>query len=159
MADVLIRGASLLGDVIGDLGIRDGVFIPAEDIDPGAASTRQVDASGLVALPGLVDLHTHLRQPGMDHAETVLSGSQAAAAGGFTAVFAMANTNLWPIRSESPTLCTAWAERPVTSMSAQLGRSPKGSQVKSWRESRVWLTARRKFGCSLTMATVCQIRS
>ena len=92
MADVLIRGASLLGDAIGDLGIRDGVFIPAEDIDPGAASTRQVDASGLVALPGLVDLHTHLRQPGMDHAETVLSGSQAAAAGGFTAVFAMANT-------------------------------------------------------------------
>ena len=92
MADVLIRGASLLGDVIGDLGIRDGVFIPAEDIDPGAASTRLVDASGLVALPGLVDLHTHLRQPGMDHAETVLSGSQAAAAGGFTAVFAMANT-------------------------------------------------------------------
>jgi len=92
MADVLIRGASLLGDAIGDLGIRDGVFIPAEDIDPGAASTRHVDASGLVALPGLVDLHTHLRQPGMDHAETVLSGSQAAAAGGFTAVFAMANT-------------------------------------------------------------------
>ena len=92
MADVLIRGASLLGDATGDLGIRDGVFIPAEDIDPGAASTRLVDASGLVALPGLVDLHTHLRQPGMDHAETVLSGSQAAAAGGFTAVFAMANT-------------------------------------------------------------------
>jgi len=92
MADVLIRGASLLGDATGDLGIRDGVFIPAEDIDAGAASTRLVDASGLVALPGLVDLHTHLRQPGMDHAETVLSGSQAAAAGGFTAVFAMANT-------------------------------------------------------------------
>jgi len=92
MADVLIRGASLLGDATGNLGIRDGVFIPAEDIDPGAASTRLVDASGLVALPGLVDLHTHLRQPGMDHAETVLSGSQAAAAGGFTAVFAMANT-------------------------------------------------------------------
>jgi dihydroorotase len=90
--DVLIRGAQLLGASEGDLGIRDGVFVPADDIDAGANRTRVVDASGLVALPGLVDLHTHLRQPGMDHAETVLSGSRAAAAGGFTAVFAMANT-------------------------------------------------------------------
>ena len=92
MSDVLIRGAQLLGASEGDLGIRNGVFVPADDIDAGAKKTRVVDASGLVALPGLVDLHTHLRQPGMDHAETVLSGSRAAAAGGFTAVFAMANT-------------------------------------------------------------------
>ena len=92
MSDVLIRGAQLLGASEGDLGIRDGVFVPADDIHAGAKKTRVVDASGLVALPGLVDLHTHLRQPGMDHAETVLSGSRAAAAGGFTAVFAMANT-------------------------------------------------------------------
>jgi len=92
VSDVLIRGAQLLGASEGDLGIRDGVFVPADDIHAGAKKTRVVDASGLVALPGLVDLHTHLRQPGMDHAETVLSGSRAAAAGGFTAVFAMANT-------------------------------------------------------------------
>lgn len=92
MADILIRQASLLGGAIGDLGIRDGVFIPAAEVDPSAQNTTVIEAEGLVALPGLVDLHTHLRQPGMDHAETVLSGSQAAAAGGFTAVFAMANT-------------------------------------------------------------------
>ena len=92
MTDILIRQASLLGDAIGDLGIRDGVFVPASELDPSAKTTTVIDAEGLVALPGLVDLHTHLRQPGMDHAETVLSGSQAAAAGGFTAVFAMANT-------------------------------------------------------------------
>jgi dihydroorotase len=51
-----------------------------------------VDASGLIALPGLVDLHTHLREPGREDAETVLTGTQAAAMGGFTAVHAMANT-------------------------------------------------------------------
>ena len=52
-----------------------------------------IDAAGLVALPGLVDLHTHLREPGAEQSETVLTGTRAAAAGGFTAVFAMANTN------------------------------------------------------------------
>lgn len=92
MAEILIRQTSLLGDAIGDIGIRDGVFIPAAEVDPSAQNTTVIEAECLVALPGLVDLHTHLRQPGMDHAETVLSGSQAAAAGGFTAVFAMANT-------------------------------------------------------------------
>jgi len=51
-----------------------------------------IDASGLLALPGLVDLHTHLREPGFEQSETVLTGSRAAAAGGYTAVFAMANT-------------------------------------------------------------------
>ncbi|MDR0481643.1 MAG: dihydroorotase, partial [Cellulomonadaceae bacterium] len=51
-----------------------------------------IDCSGLVALPGLVDLHTHLREPGREDAETVDSGTRAAAAGGFTAVHAMANT-------------------------------------------------------------------
>lgn len=50
------------------------------------------DMEGLIALPGFVDLHTHLREPGFESSETVLSGSMAAASGGYTAVFAMANT-------------------------------------------------------------------
>ena len=53
----------------------------------------EFDFSGSVALPGLVDLHTHLREPGKEDAETVLSGSQAASRGGFVAVSAMANTS------------------------------------------------------------------
>src|SRR5690606_30244658 len=57
------------------------------------AKARVVDGTGLVALPGLVDLHTHLREPGREDAETIESGSRSAAAGGFTAVHAMANTN------------------------------------------------------------------
>ena len=51
-----------------------------------------IDAAGLIALPGLVDLHTHLREPGREDAETVETGTRAAALGGFTAVHAMANT-------------------------------------------------------------------
>ena len=59
----------------------------------GSIAGEGVDCSGLVALPGLVDLHTHLREPGFEESETIRSGSRAAAAGGYTAVFAMANTN------------------------------------------------------------------
>jgi len=88
---VLIKGASLLGERSADLLVRDGVI--AEVGSVSAAADRTIDADGLVALPGLVDLHTHLREPGREDAETVLSGSRAAAAGGYTAVLAMANTN------------------------------------------------------------------
>ena len=58
-----------------------------------ASADRVIDAHGLIALPGLVDRHAHLREPGGEGSETILSGSRAAAAGGFTTVHAMANTN------------------------------------------------------------------
>ncbi len=91
---VLVRGASLLGERTADLLLRDGVVAEVGGRGPLAAGDAQVvDADGLVALPGLVDLHTHLREPGREDAETVLTGSRAAAAGGFTAVLAMANTS------------------------------------------------------------------
>jgi dihydroorotase len=72
-----------------------------------------IDANGLIALPGLVDLHTHLREPGYEQSETVLTGSQAAAAGGFTAVFAMANT--------SPVADTAGVVEQVLSLGQSAG--------------------------------------
>jgi predicted amidohydrolase len=56
VSDVLIRGAQLLGASEGDLGIRNGVFVPADDVHAGAKKTRVVDASGLVAPPGLVPI-------------------------------------------------------------------------------------------------------
>ncbi len=88
----LVRGARPLGGEPTDLLLRDGVI---ERIGAGlsARGVRQLDADGLVALPGLVDLHTHLREPGREDAETVATGTQAAAVGGFTAVHAMANTD------------------------------------------------------------------
>jgi len=88
---ILIKGASLLGDQSADVLLVDGTI--AEIGSLSHAGARVIDADGLVALPGLVDLHTHLREPGREDAETVLTGSQAAAIGGFTAVLAMANTS------------------------------------------------------------------
>jgi len=88
---VLIKGARLLGGAAADLLLDDGVIREVGSVS--AKADEVVDADGLIALPGLVDLHTHLREPGREDAETVLTGSRAAAAGGFTAVLAMANTN------------------------------------------------------------------
>lgn len=92
MTAYLIAGGALMGGTLGDIGISHGVFVDPSELAGGRGVTI-IDAHGLVVLPGFVDLHTHLRQPGMEKAETVLSGSQAAALGGFTAVHAMANTN------------------------------------------------------------------
>jgi dihydroorotase len=88
----LISGATLVDGTRGDLLVGDGVVL---EVGSGldARGAEQVDADGLIALPGLVDLHTHLREPGFEQSETVLTGTRAAAAGGFTAVFAMANTS------------------------------------------------------------------
>jgi dihydroorotase len=87
----LIKGASLVGGDATDLLVRDGVV--AEIGKVSRRNAEVIDAAGLVALPGLVDLHTHLREPGREDAETVESGSRAAALGGYTAVCAMANTS------------------------------------------------------------------
>jgi dihydroorotase len=92
----LIRGVRLADPAYGDgpvdLRVADGVLA---EIGSGLDSTgaQVLDAGGLVALPGLVDLHTHLREPGREDAETVETGTRAAALGGFTAVHAMANTD------------------------------------------------------------------
>ncbi|GAA1132876.1 dihydroorotase [Arthrobacter flavus] len=90
-ARYLIRGAALLGRDRSDLLIADGIIA---GVGPGlsAAGAEVIDADGLIALPGLVDLHTHLREPGREDAETVETGTRAAARGGFTAVHAMANS-------------------------------------------------------------------
>jgi len=88
----LIKGARIVGGEPTDLLVRDGVVaaVGRDAVDPHA---EVIDADGLVALPGLVDLHTHLREPGREDAETVATGSRAAALGGYTAVCAMANTD------------------------------------------------------------------
>jgi len=88
---IIVRGARLLGQDAADLLLADGVVVEVGSVS--AAGAREVDADGLIALPGLVDLHTHLREPGREDAETILTGSQAAAVGGYTAVLAMANTS------------------------------------------------------------------
>jgi dihydroorotase len=92
MTSWIITGARLLGGKPVDIRIDGGSVVEIGNrID--AAGARRVDADGLIALPGLVDLHTHLREPGREDAETVETGTHAAALGGFTAVHAMANTD------------------------------------------------------------------
>ena len=88
----VVRGARLLGGDPVDLVLEDGA-IAELGRNLSRAGAEVVDADGLVALPGLVDLHTHLREPGREDAETVETGTAAAALGGFTAVHAMANTD------------------------------------------------------------------
>jgi dihydroorotase len=89
MSSYVIRGARLLGADPTDIAFDDGVITA---VGQGATGDVEIDGTGLVALPGLVDLHTHVREPGREDAETVLTGSRAAARGGFTCVHAMANT-------------------------------------------------------------------
>jgi dihydroorotase len=91
-ADYLIKNVSLPDGKKTDLAISDGVITSLAESYIGEAQTV-IDAQDCVVLPGLVDLHTHLREPGREDAETVLSGSRAGAKGGFTAVSAMANTS------------------------------------------------------------------
>lgn len=88
----LVRGARVEGQDATDLLVRDGVIAETGSGLSHAGATV-IDADGLIALPGLVDLHVHLREPGFEASETVLTGSRAAAAGGFTTVFAMPNTS------------------------------------------------------------------
>ncbi|MDI2098070.1 dihydroorotase [Ruicaihuangia caeni] len=89
---ILVKAATLPDGTRTDMLVRDGVIAELGSLLSSPVE-HVIDADGLQALPGLVDLHTHLREPGSEQSETVLTGTRAAAIGGFTAVFAMANTH------------------------------------------------------------------
>ena len=93
MSGYLLRGVSLLGETSVDILIDGGIISEISKKPLAPTGVRAIDCDGLVVLPGFVDLHTHLREPGREDSETVESGSAAAALGGFVAVHAMANTN------------------------------------------------------------------
>jgi dihydroorotase len=101
--DFVIRGARVVDPAQGldgqrDIAVEGGRILAVEPaIDPGTAPV--IDAGGLCAFPGLIDVHVHLREPGHEYKETVASGTRAAAAGGFTAVACMPNTN--PVNDDS----------------------------------------------------------
>ncbi|MFF0557451.1 dihydroorotase [Streptomyces sp. NPDC020472] len=92
MSKTLIRGAKVLGGDVQDV-LVDGEVIAEVGTGLSAEGAIVIEADGQILLPGLVDLHTHLREPGREDSETVLTGTRAAASGGYTAVFAMANTH------------------------------------------------------------------
>ena len=88
-------------DAVGDIFISDGRFVGSLSA-VAKKRARQIDARGLVACPGLVDIHVHFREPGQTHKETIATGSQAAAAGGFTTVVMMPNTS--PVADSAGTI-------------------------------------------------------
>jgi dihydroorotase len=95
---LLIRGGRVvdpsqgLDEVLDLLLVNGAVSALSKNVGP-AAEAREIDGTGLIVMPGLIDAHVHLREPGQEHKETIASGARAAAAGGFTAVCAMPNTD------------------------------------------------------------------
>jgi dihydroorotase len=111
---LLIKGGRLIDpaakiDALMDVLLRDGQVV--EIASPGktrGAAQETFDARGLIVAPGFIDLHVHLREPGQGYKETIASGTAAAAAGGFTSVCCMPNTQ--PV-VDSPEWVT-WLQRP-----------------------------------------------
>ena len=106
-ASVVLRGGRVLDpaagiDRVGDLAVRDGVIVS------DAAGLPEVDAEGLLVLPGFVDPHVHLRTPGREDTEDLVTGTAAAAAGGFVAILAMPNTTP---STDSPSILSSLLER------------------------------------------------
>src|SRR5213593_1858493 len=92
VSELVIRGGRVVdptGERVADVLVRGGHVV---EVGEGLTGDDVLDASGCVVAPGLVDLHVHLREPGMEDAETIDTGARAAALGGFTAVVAMPNT-------------------------------------------------------------------
>ena len=92
LSDLVIKGGRVLdasGERVADVLVRGGHVVEVGD---GLTGDDTLDASGCIVAPGLVDIHVHLREPGMEEAETIETGTRAAARGGFTAVVAMPNT-------------------------------------------------------------------
>ncbi|HEX5228588.1 MAG TPA: dihydroorotase [Bryobacteraceae bacterium] len=97
MSKLMIRNGRVMDpssglDAVRDVAIENGkIAAIAPSID--AVGTAELDATGLIVAPGFIDMHVHLREPGFEHAETIETGSRAAAAGGFTSICAMPNTS------------------------------------------------------------------
>jgi dihydroorotase len=109
MSAIVIKGGRIIDpankrDEIGDLVIVDGRIAGESRIENRESKDEEIDATGLIVAPGLIDIHVHLREPGFSHKETIASGARAAAAGGFTTVVCMPNTS--PVADNPSTI--AW---------------------------------------------------
>jgi dihydroorotase len=103
LANLLVKGGRVIDpatgtDEVSDLLVVDGRIAGRRPKEKGAAvpsGTQVIEAKGLLVCPGFVDMHVHLREPGQEHKETIETGTRAAAAGGFTSVACMPNTDPW----------------------------------------------------------------
>jgi dihydroorotase len=98
MSATIIRNGRVIDpankrDEVGDLLIVDGRVAESSEVRGQKSEIEDIDATGLIVCPGLIDMHVHLREPGFAHKETIESGGRAAAAGGFTTIVCMPNTS------------------------------------------------------------------
>jgi dihydroorotase len=111
MTSYLLRGGRVVDPLSGTDGVRDVLIedgtVTKVDERIAASDADIIECDGLVVAPGLVDLHTHLREPGREDEETIESGSAAAAAGGYTALCAMPNTD--PVADTASVVEKVWA--------------------------------------------------
>jgi dihydroorotase len=115
MSATIIRSGRVIDpannrDEIVDLAIGDGRIVERSEVRSQKSEVEEVDASGLIVAPGLIDVHVHLREPGFGHKETIASGARAAAAGGFTTIVCMPNTS--PVADSPATI--AWIKDRAT---------------------------------------------
>lgn len=133
--EVLLRGVLVYGEgESADVLVRDGVIAEIGAVGSVTASTNAdiLDLPGQVLLPGLVDMHVHLREPGREDAETITTGSAAAARGGFTAVFTMANTQ--PVTDNPAVADAVWLKGQQTNLCdvhpvGSISRGLEGSEL------------------------------
>ncbi|HEV3147969.1 MAG TPA: dihydroorotase [Chthoniobacterales bacterium] len=115
MSATIIRNGRVIDpannrDEIVDLAIGDGRIVERSEVRGQKSEVEEVDASGLIVAPGLIDVHVHLREPGFGHKETIASGARAAAGGGFTTIICMPNTS--PVADSPATI--AWIKDRAT---------------------------------------------
>lgn len=146
-----------------DVLLADGRIQAIEATDSNTAAQLSADderdLQGNVLLPGLVDMHVHLREPGREDTETIASGSEAAARGGFTAVFTMANTQ--PVTDQPVIAESVWykGSSTVCAMYTRWDLFLKDWKVRTSQNSECSHAVQRKYGCFPTTGSVSTIHS
>jgi dihydroorotase-like cyclic amidohydrolase len=148
---VNLRGGRVVDPITGTDEVRDVPIVDGRVADDGRGDAEVIDCTGLIVAPGLVDMHTHLREPGFEHKETIETGTRSAAVGGYTAVAPMANTD--PVADHAGVIHEV---RDLAAASSRWAPSRRVSRVSPSPRSATWWGP--AFGCSATTDAACPRR-